>query len=95
MPLPLHRAFWARATAVSARLGPAELALGLGLALTAVIGTIGADARWLPALGQAIIEQGKVPRGVPFAAAPLQLDKFLVVWLGNLVRIGAGVPAKG
>jgi hypothetical protein len=68
--LPLHRSFWARATAVSARVGPPELALGLGLALTAVIGTIGADARWLPALGQAIIEQGKIPRGVPFAAAP-------------------------
>jgi hypothetical protein len=68
--LPLHRAFWTRATAVSARVGPPELALGLALALTAVIGTIGADARWLPALGQAISEQGKVPRGVPFAAAP-------------------------
>jgi len=67
---PLSRVLRARATAISAHVSAPEIALGLGCALTAAIGTIGADARWLPALGQAIVEHGKIPRGVPFAAAP-------------------------
>jgi hypothetical protein len=36
----------------------------------AVAGTIGADARWLAALGQAIVAHGVIPHGVPFASAP-------------------------
>lgn len=55
---------------VSARLGPLELAVALGAALAAVAGTIGADARWLPALGQIIADRGRIPNGVPFASAP-------------------------
>jgi hypothetical protein len=54
----------------SARLGPLELAVALGAALAAVAGTIGADARWLPALGQIIADRGRIPNGVPFASAP-------------------------
>lgn len=38
--------------------------------LVAAIGSIGADARWLAALGGAIVKHGSVPDGVPFASAP-------------------------
>lgn len=62
--------FRARVAVVSARLGPLELAVALGAALAAVAGTIGADARWLPALGQIIADRGRIPNGVPFASAP-------------------------
>lgn len=40
--------------------------------LTGVIGlfvTVGADARWLAALGQIIVHRGSIPAGVPFATA--------------------------
>lgn len=40
--------------------------------ITAVVGgfvTVGADARWLAALGRIIVSRGAIPRGVPFAAA--------------------------
>jgi hypothetical protein len=40
------------------------------LSLAAVAGTIGADARWLLALGNAIVERGAIPHSVPFASAP-------------------------
>jgi len=61
---------WTRAAAVSARLGPAELAIAIGCALVGVAGTIGADSRWLAALGAEIVRRGSIPRGVPFASAP-------------------------
>jgi hypothetical protein len=38
--------------------------------LVAVVATVGADSRWLAALGHIIVERGNVPAGVPFAAAP-------------------------
>jgi hypothetical protein len=56
--------------ATSARVGPLELAIALGAALAAVVGTMGADARWLPALGRIIVDRGKIPDGVPYATAP-------------------------
>jgi hypothetical protein len=59
-----------RAAVASARLGPLELAVALGAALAAVAGTIGADARWLPALGRVIADRGRIPDGIPFASAP-------------------------
>ncbi len=40
------------------------------LAVAALITTIGADSRWLAALGRIIVQRGGIPRGVPFAAAP-------------------------
>jgi hypothetical protein len=40
------------------------------LAVTALLGTIGADSRWLAALGHTIVSSGRIPNGVPFAAAP-------------------------
>jgi hypothetical protein len=53
----------------SARVGPLELAVALGAALAAVVGTIGADARWLPALGKIIVDRGRIPNGIPWAGA--------------------------
>ena len=63
-------AFRARVAAGTARVGPLELAVALGTALAAVAGTIGADARWLPALGRTIVDRGRIPDGVPYASAP-------------------------
>jgi len=60
----------ARVAVASARLGLLELVVALGAALAAVAGTIGADARWLPALGQIVVDRGRIPNGVPFASAP-------------------------
>lgn len=37
--------------------------------VVAVAGLVGADARWLAALGQLITSRGSIPTGVPFAAA--------------------------
>jgi hypothetical protein len=42
----------------------------LAAALVSLAGTIGADSRWLAALGRMIVEQHRVPAGVPYAAAP-------------------------
>jgi hypothetical protein len=39
-------------------------------AATATVGAIGADARWLVALGRVIVGDGHIPDGVPYAAAP-------------------------
>ena len=36
----------------------------------ALLASIGADAHWLAALGGEIVELGKIPAGVPYAAAP-------------------------
>ena len=60
----------ARVAAGSARVGPLELVVALGAALAAVVGTIGADARWLPALGKIILSRGEIPDNIPYAAAP-------------------------
>jgi hypothetical protein len=60
------------------------LAVALGAGGCAVLGTVGADARWLAALGQTIISQGSIPSGVPYAAAP-SVDWVNVPVLGELV----------
>ena len=36
----------------------------------AFVAAIGADAHWLAALGSEIAELGRIPEGVPYAAAP-------------------------
>jgi hypothetical protein len=51
---------------------PARLAAGV-LLITGIIGllvTVGADGRWLAALGATIWAHGSIPAGVPFAWAP-------------------------
>ncbi len=55
---------------MQARAGPLALSVALACAFTSVAATIGADARWLSALGRAIVDQGGIPKGVPFATAP-------------------------
>ncbi|MDQ6776736.1 MAG: hypothetical protein M3071_11100 [Actinomycetota bacterium] len=40
------------------------------VAISALLARVGADARWLAALGHAITERHSIPTGVPFAAAP-------------------------
>lgn len=62
-------AFSARVAAASARIGPMELVAALGAVLAALAGTIGADARWLSALGQIIVRRGSIPDGIPWASA--------------------------
>jgi hypothetical protein len=47
---------------------PMAVALIMGISLLA--GMVGADARWLAALGHDIVASGHIPAGVPFAAAP-------------------------
>ena len=70
--------------------------MGLGCALTAVAGTIGADSRWLPALGHDIVARGAIPKGVPFATAP-SADWPNVPVLAELIFDGviAGVGDRG
>jgi X-X-X-Leu-X-X-Gly heptad repeat protein len=55
------------------RLAPTVVLVASGalvLALAALLGRVGADARWLAALGHVIASQHTIPDGVPFAAAP-------------------------
>jgi hypothetical protein len=60
------------------------LAVALGAGACALLGSIGADARWLAALGGTILERGSIPSGVPYAAAP-SVDWVNVPVLGELV----------
>jgi hypothetical protein len=60
------------------------LAVALGAGACALLGSIGADARWLAALGRTILERGSIPSGVPYAAAP-SVDWVNVPVLGELV----------
>jgi hypothetical protein len=60
------------------------LAVALGAGGCALLGSVGADARWLAALGRTIVAQGSIPSGVPYAAAP-SADWVNVPVLGELV----------
>jgi hypothetical protein len=60
------------------------LSVALGAGICALLGTVGADARWLAALGRAIVSQGSIPSGVPYAAAP-SVEWVNVPVLGELV----------
>jgi hypothetical protein len=60
------------------------LAVALGAGGCAVLGTVGADARWLAALGRTIVAHGSIPSGVPYASAP-SVDWVNVPVLGELV----------
>ena len=46
------------------------IAAAFGCAASALAATIGADARWLAALGDAIVRAGAVPHALPYAGAP-------------------------
>lgn len=47
---------------------PASVALIIGVAM--MWGVVGADARWLAALGHGVIASQRIPHGIPFASAP-------------------------
>ncbi len=51
-----------------ANAGPFACLLVTGVAALASV--VGADARWLAALGHTIVSRGSIPSGVPFASAP-------------------------
>jgi hypothetical protein len=64
------------------------LAAGFACAGCALAAQIGADARWLAAIGAAIVHAGALPHAIPYAAAPA------IAWhdapaLGQLVFHGA------
>jgi hypothetical protein len=48
------------------------LAVAGAVTVASAVGAIGADTRWLAALGSEIVTSGGVPDGVPFASAPSQ-----------------------
>lgn len=63
-------------------------AIAITCSVSALLAAVGADARWLAALGHVITAQGAIPRGVPFAAAssggwpnPIALSELLFRWL--------------
>jgi hypothetical protein len=60
------------------------LAVAFGAGSCALLTTVGADARWLAALGEEIVEKGSIPSGVPYAAAPSS-DWVNVPVLGELI----------
>jgi hypothetical protein len=60
------------------------LAVAAGSALCASAAAVGADARWLAALGAVIAHAGHIPSSIPYAAAPSQ-DWVNVPVLGELV----------
>jgi hypothetical protein len=48
------------------------LAVAGAVSVASAVGAIGADTRWLAALGSEIVSSGGIPDGVPFASAPSQ-----------------------
>jgi hypothetical protein len=50
--------------------GASAIAVAGVIAVASALGAIGADSRWLAALGKEIIATGGVPEGVPYASAP-------------------------
>src|SRR5581483_6106088 len=46
------------------------LAAAFGAAACALAGEIGADSRWLAAVGAAIVRLGRIPHAIPYATAP-------------------------
>ena len=60
------------------------LAVAAGSALSASVAAVGADARWLAAVGAVIARAGNIPSSIPYAAAPSH-DWVNVPVLGELV----------
>ena len=49
---------------------PVWFPVALAVALSALLGAVAADARWLAAIGGYVVRHGSIPDFVPFAAAP-------------------------
>jgi hypothetical protein len=63
------------------------LAVAAGSALSASVAAVGADARWLAALGGVIARAGHIPSSIPYTAAPSH-DWVNVPVLGELIFHG-------
>jgi hypothetical protein len=61
-----------------------RLAVAVGATLCASAAAVGADARWLAALGRTIVHAGSIPASIPYAAAPSR-DWVNVPVLGEIV----------
>jgi len=48
----------------------ATLCIAAACCCAALLGTVVADSRWLAALGDTILDDRRIPKGVPFASAP-------------------------
>src|SRR5256885_8261206 len=46
------------------------LAVAAGTTLSASVAAVGADARWLAAIGAVIVRAGRIPSSIPYTAAP-------------------------
>jgi hypothetical protein len=66
------------------------LAVAFGAGSCALLASVGADARWLAALGEEIVEKHSIPSGVPYAAAP-SMDWVNVPVLGEMIFHGLQV----
>jgi hypothetical protein len=64
--------------------GLSRLAVAFGATLCVSAAAVGADSRWLAALGHAIVQAGSIPAAIPYAAAPSG-DWVNVPVLGELV----------
>ena len=60
------------------------LAVALAAGICSIFGSVGADAHWLAAMGRTIVDQGAIPTGIPYAAAP-SADWVNVPVVGELV----------
>jgi hypothetical protein len=58
--------WWTRDVQIPAAAGAVAVATGVA----GLLSVVGADSRWLGALGAAIVRTGHIPRGVPFAVVP-------------------------
>ena len=54
----------------TSRIAGSAIPVAGAVAVASALGAVGADSRWLAALGREIVESGRLPEGVPFAAAP-------------------------
>jgi hypothetical protein len=61
-----------------------SLAVAAASAMCAAVAAVGADARWLAALGEVIAQAGRIPSSIPYAAAPSH-DWVNVPVLGELI----------
>ncbi|WP_330476075.1 hypothetical protein [Terrabacter sp. C0L_2] len=75
---------------VSTQSVPALVVVFLGSAAVVAgsLSVVGTDALWLPAMGDRILQDGAIPRGIPFAAAP-SADWINTTALGQVILSGA------
>lgn len=85
-----------RQTGASVEMGRLAAAILLITATTGLFLTIGADARWLAALGRTIAARGAIPAGVPFAAgATVHWPNTLVLAELILAGLHAALGVRG